>query len=181
MGLGNMMKREISNGLAQRPFARHRLGILGLALTLAPFAMIGEAQACTVGGVASASASNSIVDCTGLTANSAPSGTSGYGTNADINNTYNIQVGASVAGTIFGFTYNKGAIFNNSGAISGLAAINGGDATVHNLLAGATITGTATAIDAGLLTLDNAGTISATGAGSTGVAAAALNLTGNTG
>ena len=28
------MKREVSNALAQRPFARHRLRMLGLALTL---------------------------------------------------------------------------------------------------------------------------------------------------
>ena len=48
MGMGNTMKREVSNGLAQRPYARHRLQMLGLALTLAPFALVGEAQAlCT--------------------------------------------------------------------------------------------------------------------------------------
>src|SRR5438270_10598195 len=141
MGLGNTMKREILNVAAQRPFARHRLGMLGLALTLAPFAMIGEAQAlCSP----NAPVNGAIVTCTGLTANQ--NGTTGYGTLSDVNNTYNIQVGASVAGTAFGFTYDTGAIFNNSGAISGVVAIEGVDATVHNLLGGATITGTSGAI-----------------------------------
>jgi hypothetical protein len=87
--MGIEMKREVLNALAQsilpQPFARHRLLMLGLPLMLAPFA-IGSAEACTVGGAASASTSNSTVDCTGPTTNSAPSGIDGYGGSGDVNN-----------------------------------------------------------------------------------------------
>ena len=76
------MKREVSNGLAQRPYARHRLRMLGLVLTLAPFAMVGEAQAvCTEDGLASAtgSASGKTVVCSGAVTNTGPDTVTGYG------------------------------------------------------------------------------------------------------
>src|SRR5204863_2378405 len=89
MGLGNTMKREISNVPAQRPFARHRLGMLGLALTLALFAMVGEAQAqCTP----NSPVSNSTVVCSGAVTNPG----TGYGSFADTGNTY------TVSGTLTG-------------------------------------------------------------------------------
>src|SRR4051794_30558426 len=98
MGIG--MKREVSNDPAQRPFARHRRKMLGFMLTLAPLTLapfaIDSAEACTVGGAASASASNSTVDCTGATTNSGPSGIDGYGSGGDDNNTYNVNSGATV-------------------------------------------------------------------------------------
>jgi hypothetical protein len=171
------MKRQVSNGLTQRPYARHRLPMLGLALTLAPFAWVGEAQAvCNP----PAPVNGTTVTCSGATLNQ--NGTTGYGTATDLNNTYNIQAGATVTGTVFGFRYDTGAIFNNSGAIVGPGAgIAGGDATVHNLLAGATISGTGGAIAAAVLTLDNAGSIFATGPGSEALTLNGLNLTSNTG
>src|SRR5436190_15137073 len=171
------MKQEMSTGVAQRPFARHRLQMLGLALTVAPFAWVGEAQAlCSPNAP---TVDGAIVTCSGATLNQ--NTPNGYGTATDINNTYNIQVGASVDGTNLGFKYDKGAIFNNSGAISGIVAIAGGDATVHNLLGGATISGIVGAVSANLLTLDNAGTISATGGASEALNVTDLNLNGNTG
>ena len=92
------MKREVSNGLAQRPYARHRLQMLGLALTLAPFAFVGEAQAlCTP----NAPVNGTTVTCSGASP--------GYGTATDINNTYNIQAGATVTGAVFGFRYDTGS------------------------------------------------------------------------
>src|SRR3954451_13728723 len=115
--MGNTMKREVSNGLAQRPCARHRLQMLGLALTLAPFAFVGEAQ-----GVCNplAPVNNVTVTCSGTT--TSQNGTAGYGTANDANNTYNIQAAATVTGATFGFLYDKGAIFNNSGTILAPAA-----------------------------------------------------------
>jgi hypothetical protein len=116
--MGIEMKREVSNALAQRPFARHRLLMLGLPLMFAPFA-IGSAEACTVGGAASTSASNSTVDCAVNTTNSGPSGVDGYGTLGDNNNTYNINAGATVAGDRFGISTRDNAIFHVDGTVTG--------------------------------------------------------------
>ena len=84
------MKQVVSIVPSQRPYARHRLRLLGLMLTLAPFALADEALAvCTENGVASAtgSASNSVVVCSGLAVtDSGPGGTTGYGALSDVNN-----------------------------------------------------------------------------------------------
>src|SRR6266404_570233 len=93
-----------------------------LAVVIAPFAAIGQAEAaCTVLGVASTSASDSVVTCTGATLNSGLGGVTGYGTTGDANNTYNIQSGATVTGDSFGVVFDTGATFNNSGTITGTA------------------------------------------------------------
>jgi hypothetical protein len=125
--MGIEMKREVSNALAQRPFARHRLLMLGLPLMLAPFA-IGSAEACTVGGAASASASNSTVDCTGPTNNSAPSGIDGYGSGSDDNNKYDVNGGATVTGTRDGIRSGDNGTFDIFGNVTGGtgAGIDGG-------------------------------------------------------
>src|SRR5215203_2812052 len=97
------MKREVSKGLAQRPYARHRLRMLGLALTLAPFGIAGQAYAiCTENGAASVNGSTSdkTIVCSGTVANTAPDGVTGYGTFADKNNQYTIS--GSLTGTVFG-------------------------------------------------------------------------------
>src|SRR3954451_17106584 len=93
--MGNTMKREVSNGLAQRPYARLRLQMLGLVLTLAPFAMAGEAQAaCTP----NSPVNNSTVVCSGTTTDTTPG--VGYGSSADTNNTYTVSGG--LTGSTFG-------------------------------------------------------------------------------
>src|SRR5437763_3995987 len=138
MGLGNMMKREISNGLAQRPFARHRLGMLGLALTLAPFAMVGEAQAiCTEDGVASVtgSASGKTIVCSGTVTNTGSGGIAGYGTTADTGNTYTVS--GTLTGNTFGLATGGGTLTNN-GTITGTnaAGISNGLSSLDNQLGG---------------------------------------------
>ncbi len=104
----------------------------------APFAATGRAEAaCTpISPVRSAT-----VTCSGATSNQQNAGT-GYGTNTDDNNTYNIQAGATVDGTRFGFITRNGAVFSNAGTINGTrtAGITGGDMTVSNLGSG-TISG----------------------------------------
>jgi len=121
----------------------------------APFAATGRAEAaCTpISPVSSAT-----VTCSGATSNQQNAGT-GYGTNTDDNNTYNIQAGATVDGTKFGFITRNGAVFSNAGTINGTgsAGITGGDMTVTNL-GGATISGF-NAITAGNIRLNNAGQI----------------------
>src|SRR3954465_13311926 len=88
VGVENRMKQVVSRIPAQRPCAHHRARLLGLILTAVPFAIAGDAQACTVLAVLSSFASSSTVDCTGSTSNSGPGPGIGYGTINDINNTY---------------------------------------------------------------------------------------------
>jgi uncharacterized protein with beta-barrel porin domain len=179
------MKREVSNGPVQGPFARHRLKMLGFALTLAPLTLapfaIDTAEACTVGGFISHSASNSTVDCAGTTTNSAPNTLDGYGTHVDVGNTINVNVGATVTSTLGGGIFFGSGIVNNSGTISSTSlagngqAIGAGDLAVINNFAGATISSSASiaaAIDtAGLLNLTNAGLVQQTGNNGFGVTA----------
>src|SRR5215218_10406546 len=105
------MKREVSNGLAQRPYARHRLRMLGLTLTLAPFGIAGEALAICTPPSPPAGISGQTINCTGTTTNQQGSGL-GYGSLNDDNNTYNIGTSvvpnASVTGTSTGFEVGTG-------------------------------------------------------------------------
>src|SRR4051794_36791980 len=96
MGIG--MKREVSNDPAQRPFARRRLlrdHLFGLTLTVAPFAMLGQAQAaCTP----TSPVNNTTVTCSATTTDqNAPDG---YGTGADVGNNINVNTGATVTSTL---------------------------------------------------------------------------------
>jgi uncharacterized protein with beta-barrel porin domain len=76
----------------------------------------GRAQAaCTP----ASSASDTTVTCSGNTTNSGPGAITGYGSENDNNNTYNIQAGATVEGTFFGVRFGSQATFNNLGAIKG--------------------------------------------------------------
>jgi|tagenome__1003787_1003787.scaffolds.fasta_scaffold20982417_1 uncharacterized protein with beta-barrel porin domain len=175
------MKREVSNGLAQRPYARHRL--LGLVLTLASFGMVGQAQAvCTEDGVASTtgSASGKTVVCTGTINNSGPGAVTGYGSATDTNNSYTVT--GALTGTNFGLLANSGGPLINTGAIDGvtIAGVQGSLVSVDNGTS-AIILGFTT----GAILLDtsvsNAGSIGATGPGSTAIRGRNLNLTSNTG
>jgi hypothetical protein len=161
-----------------------------LGLLLASVAAVGRAEACTVGGSPSTSASNATVDCSGDTKDSSPNGRNGYGTANDDNNTYNIHAGATVTGDGasgggFGVSFGAGAMFNNSGTITGLnSGINGTDATVNNLSIG-TGTGVISGFNGitvgGALTLNNTGTVTGTGANSVGIGASSVNVTANSG
>src|SRR5689334_8518235 len=160
--MGIEMKRVVSNVAATRPFARRLLRdhLFALTLTVAPWAMMAHAQAaCTVGGAASAFASNSTVDCTGATTNTAPGNNDGYGTGGDNNNTYNINTGASVVGNI------SGIVFGDNGTFHVLGIVMGGS--------GAGVESSGSAI------VTNSGTISSA---NVGVAVhGLLNILGNTG
>jgi uncharacterized protein with beta-barrel porin domain len=105
---------------------------LMLAVTVSTFAMVGRAEACTVGGSPSTSASNSVVTCTGTTSNDP----FGYGTNNDTGNTYNILSGASVTGRLAGLALRSG-IVNNFGSISagadGVGILANGGVTINNV------------------------------------------------
>ena len=120
------------------------------------------------------------VNCTLGTNNQ--NGATGYGTTNDTNDIYNIQAGATVTGTNFGFLTNEGGTFNDLGTIRpGAAGIstNNGSTTVHNQN---TITGgQAGFASVGTLVLDSTGTVSGTAAGSIGVDVNTINLTANTG
>jgi hypothetical protein len=99
--------------------------------------------------------SNATVTCTGTTANA--NGTTGYGTASDSDNVYNIVAGASVTGTALGLRFLGGTV-NNAGAIQGMTGIEGS-----------------------FVTLNNSGTIYASGANDTGVWSLAMASITNSG
>ncbi|MEH2553814.1 uncharacterized protein with beta-barrel porin domain [Bradyrhizobium algeriense] len=175
------MTRATPNDAASQARSSQPAGLpataLALALLSAPFAAIGQAEACTVGGSPSASASDSVVDCSGATTNSGPGGIAGYGSVNDNNNTYNIQSGASVTGDSFGVVIGTGATFNSSGTITGAGAagITGTDATITNTISGI-ITGN-NGITLGALNLNNAGQVLGPGANGGAISAGAANVT----
>src|SRR4051812_50055181 len=114
--MGNTMKREVSNGSAQRPYAQHWL--LGLALTLASFGMVGQAQAqCLANGNPSTSATGSTVVCSGTVLNAGPVAGVGYGSSADDNNLYTIS--GTLTGDDFGLRTGAGGTLTNNGTITG--------------------------------------------------------------
>ena len=132
------------------------------ALLIASFAMSGRAEAaCTP----ASPVNNTIVTCTGKTTNQ--NGTNGYGTVNDNNNTYNIQVGATVTGDGFGMVFGTGATVNNDGTITGGIGISGSDATINNTSTGV-ITGDTSGVQATTATVRNAGLISAMGVSASG-------------
>jgi hypothetical protein len=147
---------------------------LMLAMTIAPFAMVGEVEACTVNGAVSTHASNATVDCVGNTTNSGPAGgpfgTIGYGSAVDINNAYNIAAGATVSGTLEGieFSFNDKGTFKVFGTVTAtgapgtpsLAGILGGDADI-TVFSGGVISGFH-AMEVNNLILDNAGQLNST-------------------
>src|SRR3954462_13565524 len=115
MGSGNRMKQVVSIVPSQRPYARHRLRLLGLMLTLAPFAFVDEALAVST---PAGSGSNSIVVCSGLAVtNNGPDGVTGYGTGTDNNDTY--AVSTTVQGSCFGFQSVSGGTLTKTGPIAG--------------------------------------------------------------
>src|SRR4051794_36745179 len=165
------MKQVVSIVPSQRPYARHRLRLLGLMLTLAPFAFADEALAvCTPAG----SASNSIVVCSGLAVtNSGPDGVTGYGTGTDNNDTYAVSTTVQV----FGFQTGTGGTLTNTGTIAGTfgAGITGSLASLDNRLGG-TIQGFS-GIAVGDISVANAGTILGTDALSAAIRAVNLTVT----
>jgi Autotransporter beta-domain len=160
-----------------------------LALLLASVAAVGRAEACTVGGSPSTSASNATVDCSGITKDSSPNGKNGYGTANDDNNTYNIHAGATVTGDVtsgggFGLVFGTGATFNNSGTITGFnVGINGGDATINNIStpAGTAVISGFNGVSVRNLILNNTGRITATGDSSDALHVLTANVASNTG
>jgi len=131
-------------------------------LLIASFAMSGRADAaCTP----ASPVNDTIVTCTGKTTNQ--NGTNGYGTVNDNNNTYNIQVGATVTGAGFGVVFGTGATINNNGTITGGIGISGTDAAINNTSTGV-ITGDTNGIQATTATVRNAGLIFAMGVSATG-------------
>jgi len=86
-----------------------------LILPLAPLDRAPAANNCNA---------TSPVDNTTVTgAISDASGTTGYGTNTDNGNTYNILSGASVAGTGIGLRFSNSGTVNNFGTITGAGAV----------------------------------------------------------
>jgi uncharacterized protein with beta-barrel porin domain len=149
--------RATTRGAGPGPVWRRHA--LMLALGLAPFAMAGRAEACTVDGSASSSTSNSVVDCTGTTTNTGPDGQEGYGSANDTGNHYTVHSGASVVGNSFGILSGGDGTFTVDGTVTG-GVVGIGD------------------VGGGVLTVTNSGTIS----GQAGLAAVGtLNLIGNTG
>jgi hypothetical protein len=87
-----------------------------LALLVLPLATLDRAQAANNCN-ATSPVDSTIITCTGAT--SGANGTTGYGTDTDTGNTYNILSGASVTGTLVGLAFSGGTV-NNFGAISGV-------------------------------------------------------------
>src|SRR4051794_37916365 len=171
------MKQVVSIVPSQRPYARHRLRLLGLMLTLAPFALAGEAQAvCTPAG----SASNSIVVCSGLAVtNSGPDGVTGYGTGTDNNDTYTVST--TLLGDSFGLRTGTGGTLINTGTITGTggAGINGSLTSLDNR-SGGTIQGFA-GISVQDISIVNDGSFLGTGAVQAAIRGANVTVTANTG
>jgi hypothetical protein len=135
--------------------------VLMVAVLSSTFAAVDRAEACTVGGLPSTFASNSVVDCSGTTTNSGSSGHDGYGTSNDNNNTYNIEAGAKVTGDEDGVKFGTGATFNISGAITGTSSVGifgfGGTTTITNTSTGSISGHNGMFVDT--LNLNNAGQI----------------------
>ncbi|MES2193086.1 MAG: autotransporter domain-containing protein [Pseudomonadota bacterium] len=163
------MRRVIINGFG-------RGHALALALLIASFAMTGPARAaCTP----PSTASNATVDCSGVVTNSGPDNITGYGTNSDDNNIYNIQAGATVTGTSFGLRTGSGATINNFGVVSGpnAAGIDSNNGTVTLTNASAGIISGNNGITVDRLILNNAGQILGIGANGGAIVATTAGVT----
>ncbi|MEH2554187.1 uncharacterized protein with beta-barrel porin domain [Bradyrhizobium algeriense] len=116
------------------------------AIALVPLiASVGQAQAACD---PPAPVNNTTVTCTGTTINA--NGTTGYGTNNDNGNTYNIVAGASVTGADAGLRFRDLGTVNNSGTIASTGATGGISVQING-------------------TVNNSGVILATGTGSDGI------------
>ncbi len=161
-----------------------------LALLIAPFAAVGQAQAACL--PPSTASNNPNVACTGDTKNSSPDHLNGYGTINDNNNTYYINAGATVTGDRSGIVLGTGGTVNNSGAITGTNqagvdapnfADQAANLTVNNIstsTSAAVISGV-NGITASTLNLNNAGTVTATARGQAAIAGGTVNITANSG
>src|SRR5216683_1365370 len=161
-----------------------------LALLIAPFAAVGQAQAACL--PPSTASNNPNVACTGDTKNSSPDHLNGYGTINDNNNTYYINAGATVTGDRSVSCSVRGGTVNNSGAITGTNqagvdapnfADQAANLTVNNIstsTSAAVISGV-NGITASTLNLNNAGTVTATARGQAAIAGGTVNITANSG
>jgi uncharacterized protein with beta-barrel porin domain len=166
-----------------------RKNALALAVVIAPFAAIGQAEAaCTP----NSSANSSVVNCSGgSTLNSGPDGTTGYGTVNDNNNIYNIGSSATpadVTGTNVGIKTGFGGTINNFSTITGTntTGLVGGSpsqpaVTVNNMAAGAIIIGKFAGMSMTDVVVSNLGQITATASGSIAINATSVNLAANSG
>jgi len=183
-------------GLISRKYAA------ALAVVIAPFAMIGQAEAACTPGTAAAPVNGTVVTCTGATIN-------GYGTANDTDNTINVVSGASLAGgtrviqqadnltlnndgsitatTTTGsgvFVLSKARVFNTN-TIAGGSAVNGIGITTGGTLdltnSGGISGGSFGAATSGTLTASNSGTIQAAAANGEAMVGQTVNLTANTG
>jgi uncharacterized protein with beta-barrel porin domain len=173
-------KAIVVTGSAGASSRASKLGAIA-PLLLASFAAVDHAKA--DGCTPAAPVSGATVTCTGTTLNQQALDT-GYGTQNDDNNTYDIQTGATVTGKNFGFLTGSGFTFNNSGTITSTtdgAAIQGGDGTVNNKASGTITSGGVFGVFGGNLTVNNAGTIQATGADEKGIFAVGTATVSNSG
>jgi outer membrane autotransporter protein len=173
---------EKSGVLARMHVAGPRLMLrrhaLMLALLIAPFAAVGQAEAGCQASSAATPLINATVTCTDTTTNNP----TGFGTTADDNNTYNIVAGANVTGNATGVQFGNGATFNISGTVAGGAdGIVGTVATINNFSTGR-IAGTQSGISLANAIVNNDGRIEATGVNGVGIFGAnSVNVAANTG
>jgi uncharacterized protein with beta-barrel porin domain len=142
--------------LAQRhSMLRHAIRLVPLIALAAPIDR-AEAACDPISPV-----NNVIVTCTGATTDA--NGTTGYGTDSDTGNTYNILSGASVTGAGIGLLSSDFGTVNNSGTVTGAGVLGSGiSGGVHG-------------------TLNNSGVVSATGARSQGVLFTGTGMVTNSG
>ncbi|QDW40252.1 autotransporter domain-containing protein [Bradyrhizobium sp. KBS0727] len=158
------LNRAALDDLAQPQLARRRRAqgrTLALALTIAPLAAVGQAEAACD---ATSPINNTTITCTGATNNA--NGNIGFGTVSDTGNTYNILSGASITGTADGLEFDRGTV-NNSGTITGgnfFAVVGSHDAVVNNSGTISSNVANGRGVGAFGFHVTNSGTISANGA-----------------
>lgn len=158
------LNRAALDDLAQPQLARRRRTqgrTLALALTIAPLAAVGQAEAACD---ATSPINNTTITCTGATNNA--NGNIGFGTVSDTGNTYNILSGASITGTADGLEFDRGTV-NNSGTITGgnfFAVVGSHDAVVNNSGTISSNVANGRGVGAFGFHVTNSGTISANGA-----------------
>ncbi len=114
------MKRSVLNGFAQRHGPGRRLArsrAFAMALGLAPFAAIGQAEAACTPAVP---ADGDVVTCSGTTTNQ--NDPIGYDFTAN-DGTVNVLSGASVTGTNFAIDVEHRGTVNNAGSLTGSTGV----------------------------------------------------------